>query len=714
MADPFRPPFRAIGRFTQSVMTTLLAPAGSALGLHHSQSRITRRLASEFQRRLSVGETLWLIGINSQAHDTGACLVSVDQVNGTKTVANYEEDRLRFEKHCAGFPEESIKAVYSDMLDIGVQPSDVFAGILPFDFPGVVAMGAYGAFSESSGIGVSILDRAFRRDAGVSFAEYLAPRALRRIIPAKPPIRILCVPHHEAHAWHSFAASPFAGESEPTLIAVMDALGDTSSTSFYRAVEDRIEPEFQNHSLWDSLGIYYAMMTSALGGWPLGQGEGRLMGAVAYGNYCRERNPYYADLRRIFSLDDPRGQLLLNRSMANWQVAGFERPFRQQLIEILGEPITPDDHWNPDYALDFEPDGITDALRVRLDRIAAAQLVFEDAVEHIVGAALKRTGARRLVMTGGASLNCMAIQRLVDLWPQVKMWVSPTAGDAGAQMGGAFTFATSNGAPLTNPLPTVYLSGHAPTTSQIEHAISHRDSTVGREIGKVDTHEGVLEIAEILANLIAQGLLVGLVQGPGELGLRALGNRSILGDPRSTPLRNVLNRQIKYREGFRPIAPMMTLEAARKYFELPEALAANEYDALCYMAINLRATEAAYKKIPAVLHKDGSARIQVVRENDNPLAHAYLRALGRAIGCEVSVNTSLNVRSPIAGSADQALDTFVRTPLLDALLLVSADGCAQIVTHRKSSVDCTSTAAIQKALNTAIESGTFGAAVAAG
>lgn len=682
MADPFKPPFPFVGRAAMSTLSAVLWPLGGMVGLHSARSRSSKGLASEFQHRLALGETVWLIGLNSQAHDTGACLISADRDRGTEVVTTFEEDRLRLEPQCAGFPTYSIRAVHQELRRLDVQPSGLLAAVLPFDFPGVVATGAYGAFSESSGIGVAIRDRSFRRGTAVSFSEYSTPRALRRIVPRTPAIPIVCVPHHDAHAWHSFAASPFAEQSEPTLVAVIDALGDSSSTSFYRAAANRVELESENQSIWDSLGFYYAMMTSALGGWPLGRGEGRLMGAVAYGDYRRGTNPYYQRLRKIFSLEDSCGRLKLNRGMANWPRSGFERPFGCELIDILGEPINPENHWNPDYVLDFEPNGISPDIQIRLDRIAAAQMVFEDAVEHIVVAALRRTACRRLVLTGGASLNCLAVQRLIDRCPGVELWATPTAGDAGVQIGGAFTFAVQNGAPMTNPQPTVYLSGRAPDAAAVVNAVRRHESTRGHTIGSIASSQGLASVADTLAQVVSRGSVVGLFQGRAELGLRALGNRSILADPRSRGIRDFLNQRVKHRESFRPVAPMLTLEAAQKYFVIPPELSAADYDALCYMAINLRSTRAAHDDIPGVLHADGSARIQLVREKDNPLAYAFLRALGRHIGCEVSVNTSLNVNSPIVGTVEQALDTFVRAPMLDALMIVSSDGTAHWVAHR--------------------------------
>jgi carbamoyltransferase len=230
-------------------------------------------------------------------------------------------------------------------------------------------------------------------------------------------------------------------------------------------------------------------------------------------------------------------------------------------------------------------------------------------------------------------------------------------------------------------MPLPYCSGHAPKAEDIHSALLSAADLEGRRLGGVGTRVGMEAIADLLAELVSNGSLVGLVQGPAELGLRALGNRSILADPRSHETRDRLNRSIKHREIFRPLAPMLTLEAALDLFELPEGVSAGHYDALSYMGVTVKSKPGARAVIPAALHQDGTARVQVIHEDRNPFGYAYLKALGRRTGVEVSINTSLNIRSPIAATVVQAIDTLRRAQNLDLLLLIDDAGQAWAIGH---------------------------------
>jgi len=638
--------------------------------------------AARFRSRLDGGETLWLLGINAQAHDTGACLVEVTPGEGARVVVNYEEDRLRFERECRGFPAESIRAIAGDLEALGLSVNDLFAAVLPFDLPALLGVAGAGVFGESLGVDLLRSNNDLMQDTSVTLAEFLLPARLNRALGTTTRVPVLSVRHHDTHAWHSYAASPFVDDDGPTLVVVMDAIGDTASSSLYRACRESVSLLYENRSLWDSLGFYYAAMTSALGGWPMGRGEGRLMGAAAYGNRSREENPYYRDLRRIFSLDSADGELRLNRSLANWPRGGFHIPFSDELRAILGEPVSPDDHWEPEHSLDFDPEATrTPELQTRLDRIAACQLVFEDAVEFVVRSGLERCAASSVVITGGSSLNCQANQHLLERLPGVQIWVPPTPGDAGVQMGGAIAFALRNGARLSNPMPTPYMSGHAPSSRALQDCVHTRSDLRTRHLGLIESPASLREIAAFSAQLLCNGDLVALVQGPAELGLRALGNRSILADPRSVESRTKINLAVKHREAFRPLAPMMTLETAQRLFDLPAGTSARNYDALAYMAVTVRAKEGTAAICPAALHEDGTARIQIVDGSRNRLAFELLRGFGEKTGIEMLVNTSLNVRSPIATTIDQAIDTLLRSPELSVMVVVDDTGHVWAVEH---------------------------------
>jgi carbamoyltransferase len=187
-----------------------------------------------------------------------------------------------------------------------------------------------------------------------------------------------------------------------------------------------------------------------------------------------------------------------------------------------------------------------------------------------------------------------------------------------------------------------------------------------------------------MAYITARDGVIAIFQGAAETGPRALGHRSIVANPCNPRTREVLNDRVKYREAIRPLAPMLTLEEAKRWFELSEGAADDDYNAYNYMVLTARATPAARERIPAVIHKDGTGRLQIVRENADPLIYAYLKALGRRIGVEVAVNTSFNVAGPIAQTAVQAIDTLRRSKGMDAVLMIADNGAAFAAWHSES------------------------------
>src|SRR5208282_341067 len=168
--------------------------------------------------------------------------------------------------------------------------------------------------------------------------------------------------------------------------------------------------------------------------------------------------------------------------------------------------------------------------------------------------------------------------------------------------------------------------------------------------------------------------IIAIFQGAAETGPRALGHRSIVANPCNPRTRDVLNERVKYREAIRPLAPMLTLEAAKQWFDLQDGASDDNYNAYNYMVLTARAKPAARERIPSVIHVDGTGRLQIVRESADALTYAYLKALGRRIGVEVAVNTSFNVAAPIAQSPVQALDTLRRANGMDGVFIFSDDG----------------------------------------
>ncbi|WP_035980524.1 carbamoyltransferase C-terminal domain-containing protein, partial [Bradyrhizobium sp. STM 3843] len=408
-------------------------------------------------------------------------------------------------------------------------------------------------------------------------------------------------------------------------------------------------------------------------------------------NMDRAGNPYYQRLRDVLVLAE-NGEVRLNRALANWYASPFDEPYHPALIDILGAPLKPSQLWNPDAVLRVEDIQHRADTQDRLDKAAATQMVFEDALIHVVDHLLRTTGARRLILTGGVALNAVGNMRLLEYFDEawfaaaqarkarLHLWVPPVPGDPGVPIGAAWLFAHLAGAPRGTPLDHAFYCGLAPTRTEIEAALS-ADDVAAEEIGEVATPTGRGAVADLMAFMVAQGGVIALYQGAGETGPRALGHRSILANPCDPDVREHLNARVKYREAIRPLAPMATLEAARDHFVLEDGASDADYNAYNYMVLTAHAKPHARDRIPAVIHADGTGRIQIVREGCDPLTYAYLKAMGRHVGVEMSVNTSFNVAGPIAQTPQQAVETLRRAKGLDAVIMVASDGTAYAVRH---------------------------------
>jgi carbamoyltransferase len=318
--------------------------------------------------------------------------------------------------------------------------------------------------------------------------------------------------------------------------------------------------------------------------------------------------------------------------------------------------------------------------------------VLEDAIIHVVDHLLRTTGANRLVLTGGVALNALGSMRLLEHFDEawfassqkrnarLHLWVPPTPSDPGVTIGAAWLFAHLAGAPHGAPMTHAFYCGTSPSHQDIATALE-ADDIASTRIGDVSTADGRDAVADLMAFMVAQNGVIALYQGAAETGPRALGHRSIFANPCDAQARERLNERVKYREAIRPLAPMATLEAAHEYFDLLEGASDGDYNAYNYMVLTAHSRPQARSKIPAVIHADGTGRIQIVRAEDDPLTYAYLKALGRRIGVEISVNTSFNVAGPIAQTPQQAIDTLRRSKGLDVVLLVASDGVVTAAWH---------------------------------
>jgi carbamoyltransferase len=684
----FRPKHPWLGELGSRCALPVFERVFRRMHMHRAGSPAAERRRQALADRLARGDTVYLAGIGMGGfHNSGVALVEVSAEQGPRIVCNNEEERFSGRKHANHYPDAALAALTDMMEERGIGPEHIVAWLGTFDYPLFAATGIRASLDEFPG-GLRLLRQ--EANAGLDPEKFKAgldtPSRLAKLFGQDEPVAVIGVPHHDNHAYFSYLVSPFARESRPTMVVVVDGAGDRASISTYLGRDGALDRVRHNGSLFDSLGHFYSVISSTQGGWTMLSSEGRYMGAAAYGDMNRASNPFYAALRNIFRLA-PGGEVQLNRALANWHCDDMLRnPYTPELVEILGPPLAPEQMWNPDAILRVEDIQHHPHTQERVDKAAATQMVFEDALIHIVDGFIRATGSDRLVLTGGAALNAVANMRVLERFDEdyyernfgratrLHLWVPPVPGDAGAATGAAYAFAASAGAGIGPPLRHAFYCGRGATSGDILVALRRADDLDWMIVGEANDRHGIEMIADLMASITARDGIIGLVQGAAETGPRALGHRSILANARNPRTRDLINERVKHREPIRPLAPMMTLEAAKALFELSVGAADDHYNAHNYMVLTVPAKQRARQLVPAVVHADGTARIQIVRADSDPLTYAYLKALGRHVGVEVAVNTSFNVGAPIAQTTDQVLETVRRANALDGVFLRAEDG----------------------------------------
>jgi carbamoyltransferase len=670
----------------------------SRRGLHRLDSRVGGSRLAALAQAIRAGHEAYVLGFSTATHNSGAALVRVTQEGRVELLCNEEEERYRAIKHCHEYPEHAIEAVRCHMRAHGIAPRDVAACVSSWDYAVVVNMVFTHPILEEAPASFTLLRGKTERgkstiDRDNALALIQAPTRLGRQLDLDRRVPLVGVRHHDSHAYLSHGVSPFAADpDQPVMVIVIDGAGDDACTSLYTAVGGRLRLlSARVKNQFESLGRVYGILSSTQGGWPEMSSEGRYMGAVAWGDYDRLTNLYYRRLKHLFHFG-PEGEVRLNRALANWTKSPWAEPYSPELVEILGAPIPFAEMWHPDAVLNVEDVRHPKVTRERVDKAAAVQMVFEDALVHVVEHLIRTTGSHRLVLTGGVALNCLANMRLLECfnaeWYErtlglrdtaLHLWVPPIPGDAGAPIGAAYAFAVRAGARPGTPLRHAFYCGRPPTTAAIRAAVSAAPAARAMPLGDCSDPERMAQVADLLAYAVAEDRVMGLYQGPSETGPRALGHRSILANPRNAESRRVLNERVKHRELIRPLAPMLTRAAAERFFHLQEGASDADYNAYNYMVLTARARPQAHAAIPAVIHHDGTGRLQIVRPETDPFCHEFLLAMGRRAGVEVSVNTSLNVGAPIAHTPEQALATLERARGMDGLLMIGEDRQATLV-----------------------------------
>jgi carbamoyltransferase len=630
-----------------------------------ADSGFARDRSRSLREKLDRGAPTYFVGLGSGGHDSGAALVEVTARDGTRLISSHEEERFTGVKHESSPPLEALALIRSDLERLGLFQKDVDGFVASFDYVQMFARGVESCLEElPSGLGLVHPDVYPAGGLGPQWRAFDMPRLLAEALPGCDP-RIIGMGHHENHASFAWALSPFAQCGEPVLVLVLDATGDDCAISAYLAKERRLAPLYRNHSLWDSLGHFYGLLSSTFGGWPIGSAEGRWMAAAGFGNQDPAVNPYYEGVSRLIRRCE-RGEIRIDRTLANWHNAGARRPFSSKFLRALG--VAPEVARAGLNELCFGGRAIPEVAHLA----AATQLVFEEVLLHLVEHWVGVTGVRRLVLTGGTALNCVAIRKLVLRFKgALDVWVPPAPADEATAAGAAFHFALRNGAQPGDPLAHAFYCGQEPQAAEIERALRSATHVEIEPLGDAS------DLARLLAIGIADEGVVGLFRGRAEIGRRALGHRSILASPRRAATRDHLNRNVKEREVFRPFAPLCTLRDARRWFDFDQAPESEAGSVYRWMALAVRAKPEAFEQIPAALHVDGTARIQIVSHEDTLLV-SFLEELGRLTGAEVALNTSLNLHAPIVQTPAQAARLLRVSRGLEAILFVASSGDAYL------------------------------------
>jgi carbamoyltransferase len=546
----------------------------------------------------------------SQGHDSAAALL----VDG-EIVAASEEERFSRKKHTGDFPHLAMRYCLDEA---GLSLSDVDVIAHAFD---------YSPF-KSIWLGTPETARLYR--------EVFAPEQLRaqllRDFPDADPAKLRHVSHHEAHEASAYYCSGF----DECVCLVIDGMGEAYGASIYHRTPEGAKvlgriPASQ------SIGVLYSLVTLHLG-FDFNADEYKIMGLAPYGDPARYRK-FFDEQVRVTDA----GKLMIPLLRLN--KTPEERDFYLASRAFLGDHLIP--ARDPEADLTDDHRDVAAALQACLDRVFVELTSFYGA----------KTGSRKLAMAGGVALNCTSNGKILKAGHFDEVFVQPVAGDDGTALGAAQLVEAEKGRLRSKRMAVPFL-GPEPTKDEIRHAIDAvRDRVDVEELGSL---EGAAKCA---AREIGAGKVVAWYRGRMEFGPRALGHRSILGDPRHPEMRDRVNAMVKMREAFRPFAPAVLESEAPVYFDVPEGVA------YPYMIIIVDVREEHRASFPAITHVDGTARLQTVSEEGNPVFHAVLTEVGKVTGVPMVLNTSFNVKGqPIVNTPAEAIDTYLRTGI-DTLIL---------------------------------------------
>ncbi|MCB9528214.1 MAG: carbamoyl transferase [Myxococcales bacterium] len=562
----------------------------------------------------------YILGLNAVYHEPAACLI-----RGGELVAIAEEERFNRIQHgkkvLTDNPDEfPLQSIAFCLRAAGITMSDVAHigySAVPVEFERRRAALATGAFGDEW------LDDAEWERGQVALLR--VPESLKAL---GFEGRFHWVDHHVAHAASAFYPSPF----EDAAVLSIDGTGEFDTAVIYRGAGRELT-RIQGVAYPNSIGLLWEVVSIYLG---FGVYDAaKIMGLASYG----DPNRFLAKFRRILRAG-PDGTFVIDHDMVRFGHLEYYPPkaYLDGLEAFLdvkrrhrGEPLE----------------------QVHEDIAAAIQSLTNELVLHMVEHAHRETGSENLCLAGGVALNCVTNGHVFENGPFKRLYVQPTAHDAGTAIGAAFWIHHAVLGDDTRGVMDHAYWGPAYDDARIVEALDARSLP----------HRRRESIESDVAALIAQDKIVAFFQGRMETGPRALGNRSLLANPTNPHMRDILNAKVKHREYFRPLAPSVLAEEAEAWFEIRKPTSAAEFMLMTYPARPDKRD-----RIPAVVHTDGSCRIQSVRRETNPRYHKVISAFQAITGVPVVLNTSFNDQEPIVCTPEDAINTFLKTEI-DALAI---------------------------------------------
>ena len=549
----------------------------------------------------------------TQGFDAAAVLVTPGGVQFAAA-----EERFTREKATGAFPAQALAHLFAST---GVEPDEVDVVAHGFDYR------PYQEFFSEEDFHRRQFDEVFHPD-----------RQVERLDARYPGIdwasKFVPVPHHEAHAASAFYQSGF----DEALIVVSDGMGEIHSMTAMHGTPDGMR-RLAEIPAFHSIGVLYGVFTLYLG-FAFNMDEYKIMGLAPYG----DPRKYFNQMMDLVQLKDD-GTYAIPLFARNTTV--LEKETHSGVLAELESRFGPRRH--------EDVEGMDQRY---MDIAAALQQVLQTVQLHVVRKFREETGSQNLCLAGGVALNCTANGVIKRSRLFKRMFVQPASGDDGSALGAAL-YVQSQRDPQPPSRISSPLWGPSFDDETIARIVEGRDDVTARFFESFD------ELTAETARRLDRGQILSWFQGAMEFGPRALGNRSIIADPRPEDMRNRVNMLIKKREGFRPFAPAVVADRAHEYFEI----SADDHETYAHMRFVMQVRAAYRDVLHAITHVDGSGRVQTVTEDANPRFHALLTAFGQLSGIPMLLNTSFNVKGqPIVCTPTEAIDTFLGAGL-DGLVI---------------------------------------------